>query len=225
MPVESMGRGPLFPGSAHSPGKEARHDSIEDDGGGGRAPARRPARLQRRHPPTVTPDQQRDLNALTRATVAYTDFSRAQAAGYTERLTDCMADSSGGMGFHYGKVPFIDGEARLMEPEILMYEPQADGSLQFVGVEYVVPLSASATPAVPVRARSSTATRPSSSGSCTCGSTRRTPAGCSPTGTRPSRARRRGSHAPLRHRARRPRGRPPQPGAAPGHGRSSPAAS
>jgi hypothetical protein len=96
--------------------------------------------------PSVTSDQQRDLNALFAATSAYTDFSRAQAAGYTERLTDCMADASGGMGYHYGKVSFIDGEARLLEPEILMYEPQADGSLKFVGIEFVVPLSASATP-------------------------------------------------------------------------------
>lgn len=96
--------------------------------------------------PDVTADQQRDLNALYGATVAYTDFSRAQAAGYTERLTDCMADSSGGMGYHYGKVANIDGNARLLEPEILMYEPQRDGSLKFVGIEFVVPLSASATP-------------------------------------------------------------------------------
>ena len=96
--------------------------------------------------PTVTPDQQGDLNALFAATVAYKDFSRAEAAGYSAKLTDCMADSSGGMGFHYGKVALIDGAVRVDAPEILMYEPQADGSLQFVGVEYVMPLSASDTP-------------------------------------------------------------------------------
>jgi hypothetical protein len=95
---------------------------------------------------TVTPDQQRDLNALYGVTVAYTDFARAQAAGYSERLTDCMAEPGGGMGYHYGKVSFIDSQARLLEPEILMYEPQPDGSLKLVGIEFVVPLSASATP-------------------------------------------------------------------------------
>lgn len=95
--------------------------------------------------PSITPAQQRDLDALRRATQSYTSFATAQAAGYSERLTDCMADSSGGMGFHYGKTAFIDGNARLLEPEILMYEPQADGSLRFVGLEFVVPLSASAT--------------------------------------------------------------------------------
>ena len=96
--------------------------------------------------PTLTPEQQRDLDALRSATLAYTDFARAQAAGYSERLTDCMSDASGGMGYHYGKTANIDGQARLLEPEILMYEPQRDGSLQFVGIEFVVPLSASAEP-------------------------------------------------------------------------------
>jgi hypothetical protein len=96
--------------------------------------------------PSLTPDQQSDLNALYGVTHTYTDFSRAQAAGYTERLTDCMSDASGGMGYHYGKVANIDGNAKLLEPEILMYEPQSDGSLRFVGIEFVVPLSASATP-------------------------------------------------------------------------------
>ena len=110
--------------------------------------AHRPARLQRQPHPTQRsrPTSSSDLNALFGATVAYNDFSAAQAAGYTERLTDCMADASGGMGYHYGKVAYIDGEARLLEPEILMYEPQADGSLKFVGIEFVVPLSESATP-------------------------------------------------------------------------------
>ena len=97
--------------------------------------------------PGATPDQQKDLDALRRVTSSYTDFSKAQAAGYSEKLTDCMVDpSAGGMGYHYGKVAFIDGKADVQEPEILMYEPQRDGSLQFVGIEYVVPLSASATP-------------------------------------------------------------------------------
>jgi hypothetical protein len=96
--------------------------------------------------PGVTPDQQADLKTLRNVTATYTDFSKAQAAGYTERLTDCMSDATGGMGYHYGKVAYIDGNARLSEPEILMYEPQKDGSLQFVGIEYVVPLSASTTP-------------------------------------------------------------------------------
>jgi hypothetical protein len=96
--------------------------------------------------PSITPEQQRDLNALRRATQSYANFSAAQAAGYSEKLTECMADATGGMGYHYGKVANIDANARLLEPEILMYEPQPDGSLRFVGIEFVVPLSATSTP-------------------------------------------------------------------------------
>ena len=96
--------------------------------------------------PNLTPDQQRDLTSVRNVTSSYSDISKAQAAGYTDRLTDCMSDASGGMGFHYGKSAFIDANARLLEPEILLYEPQQDGSLRLVALEYVVPLSAAATP-------------------------------------------------------------------------------
>jgi hypothetical protein len=96
--------------------------------------------------PTFTPEQQRDLNVLFRVTSPYMAFSQAAAAGYSARLTDCMTDAAGAMGYHYGNVAFIDGAARLEEPEVLMYEPQGDGSLQLVGVEYVVPLSAADNP-------------------------------------------------------------------------------
>lgn len=96
--------------------------------------------------PSFTPQQQRDLDALRGVTVAYADFSRAQAAGYSAKLTECMSHPEGVMGYHYGNVAFIDGAARLLEPEVLMYEPQRDGSLQLVGIEYIVPLSAAAAP-------------------------------------------------------------------------------
>ena len=95
--------------------------------------------------PTLTSRQQDDLNTLYGVTAAYTDFSRAQAAGYTAKLTECMTHPEGGMGFHYGNLAYIDGTARVDQPEILIYEPQADGSLEFVGIEFVVPFTASAT--------------------------------------------------------------------------------
>lgn len=96
--------------------------------------------------PTFSPEQQHDLSVLMRVTAPYMSFAQAAAAGYSERLTDCMTDPAGGMGYHYGKVAFIDGSARLEEPEVLMYEPEEDGTLQLVGVEYVVPLSAAENP-------------------------------------------------------------------------------
>jgi hypothetical protein len=97
-------------------------------------------------PTSPSAQQQRDLDTLRGATSAFADFSRAQAAGYNTQLTDCMSDATGGMGFHYGKAAIIDGAVSVAEPEVLLYEPQRDGSLQLVGIEYIMPLTASATP-------------------------------------------------------------------------------
>jgi hypothetical protein len=80
-----------------------------------------------------------DLNRVRQATEAFQNFDAAQAAGYTARLTGCMSDAQGGMGFHYGSPAAIDGAVSLTVPEVLLYEPQADGSLRLVGVEYIVP--------------------------------------------------------------------------------------
>ncbi len=43
------------------------------------------------------------------------------------------------MGIHFLKVPLLlDADYSPTEPEALLYEPQADGSLKLVGVEYIV---------------------------------------------------------------------------------------
>jgi len=84
-----------------------------------------------------------DLAALRRATAAFHSFAKAQAAGYTAQITSCFSDPvEGGMGFHYGNPALIDGAVSVTAPELLLYEPQADGSLRFVAVEYIVPFGA-----------------------------------------------------------------------------------
>lgn len=40
----------------------------------------------------------------------------------------------------------VDDKVELLKPELLMYEPKPGGGMQLIGVDYVVPLSASATP-------------------------------------------------------------------------------
>jgi hypothetical protein len=52
----------------------------------------------------------------------------------------------GGMGFHYGKTSLIDGRVAVDEPELLLYEPQSNGRMRLVAVEYIMPLQLSATP-------------------------------------------------------------------------------
>jgi hypothetical protein len=62
-----------------------------------------------------------------------------------------MTDPAGAgvMGFHYGNTKLIDGSVRVDEPTLLLYEPQKNGRLQLVAVEYIVPLSAWKSPDPP----------------------------------------------------------------------------
>jgi hypothetical protein len=87
------------------------------------------------------PDVNQQLAALRQLTAPFRDFDRAVAAGWSTQITSCLTDPSGAMGFHYGNTAYIDGKANLLEPELLMYEPESNGHLRFVGVEYIVPLA------------------------------------------------------------------------------------
>jgi hypothetical protein len=87
--------------------------------------------------------EQADLAELRRVTAGFDDIAAARAAGYTEQITSCWYHRErGGQGYHFGRPDLIDGEVALQEPELLMYEPRPDGSFEFLGVEYIVPVSA-----------------------------------------------------------------------------------
>lgn len=90
--------------------------------------------------PTSSSELSREINSLKAATNRYHDFNAARADGYGTKLTDCMVDSSlGGMGLHYAKTTLINGSVAVTTPQVLLYEPQTDGSLQLVAVEYIIP--------------------------------------------------------------------------------------
>jgi hypothetical protein len=79
---------------------------------------------------------------LRRLVAPFHDFEKAQAAGWTVQITDCLENpAEGGMGFHWGNPAFIDAETAPLEPELLLYEPQKNGKLRFVGVEFIVPFA------------------------------------------------------------------------------------
>jgi hypothetical protein len=86
----------------------------------------------------------KDLAALRRITARFHNFKTAEAAGWSAQITPCMTDpaGAGGMGFHYGNPALIDGSARVEEPELLLYEPQQNGRLRLVAVEYIIPYTA-----------------------------------------------------------------------------------
>ena len=109
------------------------------------------------HPGTLAPDgaaavEARAANAsaasqiaqLRRLVAPFHDFDAAVHAGWATQITPCLeAPGLGAMGFHYGNLGFIQdgGVVDLLQPELLLYEPQKSGKLRFVGVEYIVPFT------------------------------------------------------------------------------------
>ena len=90
-----------------------------------------------------------ELATLIRVTAPFHNFEKAKAAGWSALITPCMASPEGGMGFHYGNVSLIDGVARVDEPELLLYEPDRNGRLRLVAVEYIIPYTAHSRSAAP----------------------------------------------------------------------------
>jgi len=81
----------------------------------------------------------RDLAALRRATASFQQFSSATQAGWSAKITSCMFSSAGAMGFHYGNTSLIDGTVSVTKPQLLLYEPEQNGRLRLVAVEYIIP--------------------------------------------------------------------------------------
>jgi hypothetical protein len=83
------------------------------------------------------------LVELRQVTARFENFDKAYAAGYQTQITPCWEHAThGAMGYHWGKTALIDANVALLEPELIMYEPQAGGHLRLVGFEYIVPLAA-----------------------------------------------------------------------------------
>jgi len=92
--------------------------------------------------------QEQDLAALKQSVATFSAFPSAEQAGYTVAVGDpgdghtCLSDPQlGAMGVHYLNTALVDDSGIVTRPEIMIYEPQQDGSLKFVGVEYIIPYS------------------------------------------------------------------------------------
>lgn len=95
----------------------------------------------------LTPAQTQAIAEVRNATARFHDLAVAQAAGYTVQTPPgCAASLEGAQGFHYLNPAVVDATVELLRPELVMYEPGPNGQLQLIGVDYIVPLSASATP-------------------------------------------------------------------------------
>jgi len=91
-----------------------------------------------------------ELATLRRAVAPYHRLAAAQEAGWTVLVPRCRDNQpEGGMGWHFANPAYVDGALDVREPEALIYEPQKDGSMRFVAVEFVVPFAIRAADAEP----------------------------------------------------------------------------
>jgi hypothetical protein len=80
------------------------------------------------------------LEELRLATIAFHSREVANAAGWEADLSGCVESPMGGMGHHIANPSRLgDADVSLFSPEVLLYAPRADGSMEFLGVEYIVP--------------------------------------------------------------------------------------
>jgi hypothetical protein len=72
-------------------------------------------------------------------TEPYKNVAAAKAAGYELAFGCVSGPDSGAMGLHYVNMPLVmDGEIDPKRPEIILYEPVANGEARLVGADYLV---------------------------------------------------------------------------------------
>jgi hypothetical protein len=98
----------------------------------------------------LTAAQKQAIAEVRNATARFHDALVSRQAGYDVQFPAGCAKSpnagEGAQAFHFLNGSLVDANVELLRPELLMYEPQRNGSLQLVGVDYVVPLAASEEP-------------------------------------------------------------------------------
>ncbi len=85
-----------------------------------------------------------EVDQVRAATAKYADINVATDEGFF--------DASGfvpNMGHHYVLPPRMDGTFELEKPEIILYAPDNNGDMEFVAVEYAVPIEDLDNPGLP----------------------------------------------------------------------------
>lgn len=92
-------------------------------------------------------DQNKLVEIVRNATAQYQDFTKA--SGYTPVLGCVSGSDHGAMGIHYvntgllgGQTLLSNGQLDATRPQALIYEPQSNGQLKLVGVEFIILASA-----------------------------------------------------------------------------------
>lgn len=86
-------------------------------------------------------EAEKQLDELRVATESFKNVEIAKRAGWDAYFPPfCMTHIDlGGMGVHQFNADLVDNEVILTKPELLVYEVQADGSLRYIAVEYMIP--------------------------------------------------------------------------------------
>lgn len=86
-----------------------------------------------------------ELERLTKKMRRFHNFEVAIEQGFDQDLTGYVP----GMGHHYANEAYMDGVFELEKPEALLYVPDENGMMQFVGVEYLVFMDQLDDPSIP----------------------------------------------------------------------------
>lgn len=79
------------------------------------------------------------VEKVRQATARYKDISVAMAEGWMPATPCVSGPNFGAMGVHFALPARVgDGEIDGAEPELLIYEPQSNGAMRLVGVEFLV---------------------------------------------------------------------------------------
>jgi hypothetical protein len=87
-----------------------------------------------------TQDQQSKFLKIVRdSTERFKDVSVAVKAGYTLQFGCVTGGDSGAMGMHYVNLDLVNsGVIDTARPQIVIYEPTANGGLKLIGADYLV---------------------------------------------------------------------------------------
>jgi hypothetical protein len=100
------------------------------------------APAQQKTQPQGQGDQDKLVEIVRNATQQYQDVTKVTAAGYSPVLGCVSGSDHGAMGIHYVNGSLINGPIDPTQPQALIYEPQSNGELKLVGVEFIILASA-----------------------------------------------------------------------------------
>src|SRR4051812_8264571 len=79
------------------------------------------------------------VRIVRESTERFKDVELAKNEGYALQFGCVSGPDYGAMGLHFVNFPLVtDGEIDATRPEIVIYEPQANGQLKLIGADYLV---------------------------------------------------------------------------------------